>query len=381
MVYVLGFAVTLARLFGSMRAVTRLRRSSAPVLDAAWQQSLERLSVTCALTQPVELRQSEDVGVPALVGWRRPIIMLPCNLATASDGITREVILIHELAHVVRGDFAWQLLQRAVQVVLWFHPLMWLAERRIGFIRERACDAYTIHCLGGTKDYVATLLEMAGWLMRRGSLSLGLAVLRTTQLGERLAAMCNGTGSPRCQASRAARLAALAVALLLAGWVGRTAVADPRLPAQATNGVAQAELKEDSAAPPNAAKPKQSADNNQAPAPSAAMQGRMANESSEAGNHGPAPAGQGSTVEDDEPYVPSDRPQRYTAAGRLTGLNGRPIAGADLVWATRIRGKPADLEVPPTIAAQSTSRRPGAVLLASRAYRETPSKRGVADPG
>ena len=74
---------------------------------------------------------------------------------------------------------------------------------------------------------MATLLEMATRLTRRPSPSLGLAVLRSSQLGQRLAAIHNSRGFAACQLGRGPRLAALASALLIAAWVGRSAIADP----------------------------------------------------------------------------------------------------------------------------------------------------------
>ena len=108
------------------------------------------------------LHSSVDVSVPVVLGIRRPVILLPKDFAetdikSSKDGSIRDAILIHELAHIVRGDFVWQLLLRGLKIMLWFNPLFWLAERRINYARERVCDEFAVHGLGDADRYVETV--------------------------------------------------------------------------------------------------------------------------------------------------------------------------------------------------------------------------------
>src|SRR5207302_10251222 len=119
----------------------------------------------------------------------RPTVLLPQDMAAELEARSRDAIIVHELAHVLRGDFGWQLMLRVMQAVLWFHPLIWLAERRIHFIRERACDDFTIHALGNGETYADTLLAIAGRLAARPLFGLGLAVARTPHIAARIEAI------------------------------------------------------------------------------------------------------------------------------------------------------------------------------------------------
>ena len=229
-VYGAGVAVALFRLFVALWAVRRLRRTTLPLNDADWQRRFAGWLRCFGLTGRVTLRQSATASVPLVLGRRRPMVVVPADVATSGELSVRDAILVHELAHVVRGDYSWQLLQRGIEAMLWFHPLVWLAGRRIEFVRERVCDEFAVHHLGGAESYVDTLLAMASRLTRRPTVSLGLAVLRSSHLGERLAAMRDSSGQERCQLGRGVRLVAAACAILLAGWFGRAAVADPALP-------------------------------------------------------------------------------------------------------------------------------------------------------
>ena len=226
--YGCGVAIMLIRLFASMVAVLRLRRASQQVDDGAWQAKLTDWRKRCCVPRVVELRQSKAVSVPVVVGYRRPTIIVPEDLVAGTGGMACDAILVHELGHIARRDS--RLAVRATHArgrALGLHPLVWLAHRRIGLIRERVCDEFAVFQLGSGGSYVATLLEMATRLTRRPSPSLGLAVLRSSQLGQRLAAIHNSRGFAACQLGRGPRLAALASALLIAAWVGRSAIADP----------------------------------------------------------------------------------------------------------------------------------------------------------
>jgi beta-lactamase regulating signal transducer with metallopeptidase domain len=224
-VYLTGAAMLALRLLASLLAVSRLRRRSQAVTADDWLEQLAAWRKRCGLRRAVELRHGGEVTVPIVIGVRRPAIIVPSDLLESASGAKRDAILAHELAHIVRGDCGWQLLERVIGALLWFHPLFWFAGRRIGLLRERICDGFAVHHLGRRNEYVETLLEMATRLTSRRGLSLGLAVLRTSQLGARLASVQNSKGLARCQVRPAARWAILLLTAAAAVWAGRAAVA------------------------------------------------------------------------------------------------------------------------------------------------------------
>lgn len=223
-IYLLGLTIAVWRLAAGLWAVAKLRRAGVPPTDDDWHQRLAKWAEKLELRRTIELCVSDAVSVPLVVGARRPMIVVPTDVAEQTAGASRDAVLVHELTHVARCDYAWQLLLRGLQTVLWFHPLIWVAERRISFIRERVCDAYSVHGLGSVDQYADALLEMAGRLAKRCSLSLGLAVVRSSKLGERLAAIHEHGGSGRYVASRWGRTFAAAAALGIAALLGRTGV-------------------------------------------------------------------------------------------------------------------------------------------------------------
>jgi RND family efflux transporter MFP subunit len=165
------------------------------------------------------LLSSDRIDVPVVVGWRRPAILAPERL-TAADPKTIDAILLHELAHVRRGDYAWNLLLRFLQSLYWPNPLLWLIGRAVSRVREQACDEVCIHWLGGSENYRATLVELAGSLLRRPLAALGMAMAGSSRLQQRLEQLGASRGRAECQSRGPWRFTALAVVALAAGMLG-----------------------------------------------------------------------------------------------------------------------------------------------------------------
>jgi RND family efflux transporter MFP subunit len=221
-------AILMARLALSLLAVERLRRASPAVPEPRWVQALDRWQGRLGLARRVWLARSPRISVPVVVGWRRPAIVLPETLVESASAATIDAVLLHELAHVRRGDYAWNVLLRLVQALYWPHPLVWLIGRLIAGVREQACDDLCVAWLGGATAYCATLLEVTAGLFRRPRESLGLAMTRSTKLGRRLASLARSPGAPRCMLRAPARGAIVVAVLAAFGLLGSVTLVRPR---------------------------------------------------------------------------------------------------------------------------------------------------------
>jgi thiol-disulfide isomerase/thioredoxin/protocatechuate 3,4-dioxygenase beta subunit len=218
-------AFLVLRLLGSLAAVARLRRRCLTVDDRRWRGGLERWRTWLGIVRPVELGSSDGIAVPVAVGWLRPAILLPAPLVGTEDPRMIDAVLLHELCHIRRGDYGWNLLRKLVQVVYWPQPLVWLAGPLIRYARERACDEVCVRAMDDPHAYRAALVEAAeGLLGRRPSrgpgLELGLAMARSSRLGRRLADIERSRGLRSCRLSRAWRWSIGAAAVATAGLLG-----------------------------------------------------------------------------------------------------------------------------------------------------------------
>jgi multidrug efflux pump subunit AcrA (membrane-fusion protein)/beta-lactamase regulating signal transducer with metallopeptidase domain len=231
-VYLLASIVLVIRLAGSLAAVARLRRSGAALSNPLWTCALGRWQRELGLRAHVELRQSDSVSVPIVVGWRRPAILVPADMARSDDRGAIDAVLVHELTHVGRGDYAWNVLLRSAQIVYWPHPFVWLAARMVRQVREEVCDAVCVHCLGDAREYCAILVDVASGLAQRSPVALGMAMAHSSRLSRRLSRVARCPATSRYLLAgrlRAGLVAGVAISTGLLGMlsaVPRTSSAD-----------------------------------------------------------------------------------------------------------------------------------------------------------
>ncbi len=96
-----------------------------------WQVIATRLARRLHIARRVTLLESGRVDVPTVIGWIRPVILLPASALSGLAPQQLEAILAHELAHVRRHDYVVNLLQTLVETVLFYHPAVWWLSRRI----------------------------------------------------------------------------------------------------------------------------------------------------------------------------------------------------------------------------------------------------------
>jgi beta-lactamase regulating signal transducer with metallopeptidase domain len=181
-----GVAAVLILLALGIARIWWLDRFTALLEDESWLRLADDLSRAIGLTRRVRLLRAAGPAMPMTWGIRRPAILLPAE-ANAWPAERRRDVLLHELAHVKRHDFIVQLVARVACAVYWFHPLVWLAARRLRDERERACDDQVLRAGAKPSAYATHLLEIARGLRAARATSLAsVAMARPAQLATRL---------------------------------------------------------------------------------------------------------------------------------------------------------------------------------------------------
>jgi WD40 repeat protein len=247
--YLAGVLLGLGRFGAGLRAVARLRASSTSVTDPGWLDGLERWRRQLGIHWGVALGWSRHIRVPMTVGWRWPVVLLPQPWMKTDNPNHCDAVLLHELAHIQRADYLWQLLLRLVQVVYWVHPLTWLLEPLVRSLRERACDDLCVYWMQNPQDYRRALLEVALALKQRRERVLGLAMVRSSRLGRRLAHIDQSSGCASCLLPRTVRLGLQGMAFVAATLIGAVELA-PRVPAAQEAAAAAPETVKDASTPP-----------------------------------------------------------------------------------------------------------------------------------
>jgi beta-lactamase regulating signal transducer with metallopeptidase domain len=135
-----GVLALTIRSLGGWWYLRRLRLASVIEPPAAVRAALQRVSAGLGLTRTIALRVSRAIDSPMTVGTLRAVVLLPLSAITSLGPDELEVVLAHELAHVSRADFFWNILQTIAETLFFFHPAVWWISSRVRHERELCCD-------------------------------------------------------------------------------------------------------------------------------------------------------------------------------------------------------------------------------------------------
>jgi TonB family protein len=174
----------------------------------------------------VEVLESSAVEMPLTWGVLNPVVLLPAGAAEWPEARLRTVLL-HELVHVQRRDLLAQTVANAGCCLFWFHPLVWLAARRLRQERERACDDAVLLRGVPAHDYADHLMDLVRSLAsRRSAWSGAPAMAEASDLESRVRALLDrrlNRGPLSRRAAAVVATAAIAVLLPLASLTGQGA--------------------------------------------------------------------------------------------------------------------------------------------------------------
>ena len=227
----LGVLAMLLRLAREARALVRLRDASAP---APWRlRAALRRSVRRGLVDVAPVVRVAAVASPQVAGWWRPWLLVPPGLAARLAPAELDAVLLHELAHLRRGDLRWNLLQRLTLALLWFHPVAWRLQAQLARERERCCDALAVRHGASPGALARALVKLAQAATPAAGHAVPGLVLAVSQgaLVERVRALVEPPARPEAAMARRRVVVALALsaACLLALAAGRAAAVDPTL--------------------------------------------------------------------------------------------------------------------------------------------------------
>src|SRR5689334_9106010 len=148
------------RFLGGLFVARRLKQMQTGALLEQWQARLAGLCEQLRVSRPVQLCESMLVEVPTVIGWLRPVILMPVSALTGLSPAQLEALLAHELGHIKRYDYLVNLLQTAVETLLFYHPAVWWLSSQIRQEREHCCDDLAVETCGNVLMYARALAEL-----------------------------------------------------------------------------------------------------------------------------------------------------------------------------------------------------------------------------
>jgi HEAT repeat protein/beta-lactamase regulating signal transducer with metallopeptidase domain len=238
-----GVIVLMARMIYGLVAVHRIARRAQEITDPQWHSDVDRAIAISSVRRAVDVRMSTEAPVPYTCGLAHPPIVLPSS-AREWNTERRDAVLLHELAHISRGDLAMNILSHLTRALYWPNPLAWLAANGLRYEGERAADDVVLRAGARASDYADHLLDIVKSVGRPVP-RIALAMARSSDFEGRLLAILE-PGVPRARMSRArtAAVAALFVVALVPLTAMTTAapVAANALPPQTTTTPAPVEV-------------------------------------------------------------------------------------------------------------------------------------------
>src|SRR5437016_5123329 len=159
----LGVLLLSLRAAGGLFLIERMRRKESNPVGAELHARCLALQRRMGLDRVIRYCQCHRLDAPAVLGWFRPVVLLPVRALT---GLTEEqiaAVIVHELAHIRRLDCFVNLFQVAAETLLFYHPAVWWVSQRIRAERENCCDDEAISLCGDAVNYARALTRMEEW--------------------------------------------------------------------------------------------------------------------------------------------------------------------------------------------------------------------------
>jgi beta-lactamase regulating signal transducer with metallopeptidase domain len=161
--WLVGVCLLALRIAFGLLLLEQLRRRNLSALPAEIVERCRDLQQRLGITRMVRYCECRMVNVPSVIGFFRPVVLLPMRALTGLTAEQLEAVIAHELGHVKRFDVAVNFVQVIAETVFFFHPAVWWLNKRIRADREDCCDDVAIAACGRTVSYARALATMEGW--------------------------------------------------------------------------------------------------------------------------------------------------------------------------------------------------------------------------
>lgn len=146
--WLIGLVFFTIRMAGGLYTLSRLRKNASLITDIQVDKIFVSLMGEMGIKSHVRLRQSKNIQQPILIGWLKPMVLLPASLVAGMPPAQIKAILAHELAHVRRHDYLVLLGQSVMETLFFYHPAVWWVSYRLRVEREYCCDAVAADVTG-----------------------------------------------------------------------------------------------------------------------------------------------------------------------------------------------------------------------------------------
>jgi beta-lactamase regulating signal transducer with metallopeptidase domain len=159
LIWFVVFLFKCIRMTGDLRQVYRARNYQTITPPEMWLKRVSELQASLRIKRSVQLLESRLVTIPSVTGLFKPVILVPVGLLNNIPQDQVEAILLHELAHIRRSDYAVNLMQTFIEILFFFNPgILWISSL-LRDERENCCDDLAISVTNNKKEFVNALIS------------------------------------------------------------------------------------------------------------------------------------------------------------------------------------------------------------------------------
>ena len=159
----LGVLLLSLRTAGGLFVIERMRQKEVKPVGRELYERCLALERAMGLDRVIQYCECHGLDAPAVLGWFRPVVLLPVRALTGLTEQQIEAVIAHELAHIRRLDCFVNLFQMAAETLLFYHPAVWWVSQGIRAERENCCDDEAISLCGDAVNYARALTLMEEW--------------------------------------------------------------------------------------------------------------------------------------------------------------------------------------------------------------------------
>lgn len=173
--WLLGAIFYAIRLCGGFVQIYRLKRTAVSGVSEELRNRFNQLLLKTKIDKTVLLLQSAKVNLPMVLGYFKPVILLPVGMISGLTTAQLEAILLHELSHIKRHDFLINIIQSIIEVIFYYHPVVWWLSSQARKEREHCCDDQIIAYGVNKITYANALTNVQHINFTQNKLTMGLA--------------------------------------------------------------------------------------------------------------------------------------------------------------------------------------------------------------
>ena len=158
--WILGVCIFMLRLIGGMIWLKRLKSNYLQELPMKWYTRMLEINEKLGIKKSIMLAESTLIKVPMVIGYFKPVVLLPAGAITGLSPEQIEAIILHELAHIKRHDYLINIVQSVVESILFYHPVIWWISSEIKDERENCCDDIAVQLSGDSVSYARALASL-----------------------------------------------------------------------------------------------------------------------------------------------------------------------------------------------------------------------------